>query len=637
MAGKVTRDLTAQVKVTKTGKKGVLKDVTKDLKNIETAGKKVGTGTQQGLKAAGAAAVATARKVDNLEKQMKQLKSETRKAKKELRDFKKAGAGVGGLTRSFQGLKGVIGALGFTAAFIGIKRGIDSVIEAAERQDQALAQIDAALESTESAAGLTAAELENIAVALQKVTNFGDEATLEMEAVLLTFTKIGGDVFPRVAAATLDVATRMKTDLKSAALQVGKALNDPIAGLGGLSRAGIQFSEDQKELIKTLVKMGETAKAQEIILKELETQFGGSAEAARKASSGFEALSNAFGDLLEKIGEGGLTAEIRNITAELTALAEDESAAQFAEGIGKAFSVITTQVKTMVGVLGILNELRIDKILLGKVDLDAITEKYVNFTEEFEERMLKLHEPVEEAADKIKPPLERINKGVNLMADGVLSANEVFLSGSGGMDEWGASAENASQRFVNAARDIKLSGEEIANAIGGADQEMKSFVPSGQTMEEALKGIQGGLDNTADQGFLKFQEEALAAGVSIEDFVKEGDTAAEKYAIWQAKLNKVAEAEEKIAVAAEKARSALDKVGESEIGEDLGVMITEAGTVVESLNEIGKIEFPTTMEAMLALRKEAQGLKEDLDAVTASANALDSAGSGGTGGAQGGT
>jgi len=102
----------------------------------------------------------------------------------------------------------------------------------------------------------------------------------------------------------------MGTDLKSAAVQVGTALNDPILGVSALARSGIQFSEDQKKMIKSLVDTGKHAEAQRVILKELESQFGGAAKAGAQGLGGaLSQLGNAFGDMLETlakitIGEG---------------------------------------------------------------------------------------------------------------------------------------------------------------------------------------------------------------------------------------------------------------------------------------------------------------------------------------------
>ena len=142
-----------------------------------------------------------------------------------------------------------------------------------------------------------------MATDLQNKTLFGDEVILkDATAQLLTFTNITGEQFARTQAAALDLATRLDGDLKSASIQLGKALNDPIANLSALSRSGIQFSKEQKDVIKSLTETGRLAEAQTLILDELNKQYGGSAEAAAEADGGFTQLANSFGDLQEEIG-----------------------------------------------------------------------------------------------------------------------------------------------------------------------------------------------------------------------------------------------------------------------------------------------------------------------------------------------
>lgn len=172
-------------------------------------------------------------------------------------------------------------------------------------QAKAIADVEAAVKSTGGAAGLTSKQLQEMASSLQDNSLFGDEAILkEVTANLLTFTKVSSDSFQRAQQAVLDLSTRMNVDLKSATIQVGKALNDPIGGITSLSRAGIQFTEQQKNMIKSLVETGKVSEAQSLILKELETQFGGAAEAASKAGLGpFKQLANSIGDLTEEFGK----------------------------------------------------------------------------------------------------------------------------------------------------------------------------------------------------------------------------------------------------------------------------------------------------------------------------------------------
>ena len=93
-------------------------------------------------------------------------------------------------------------------------------------------------------------------------------------------------------------------DLGSAATMLGKALDDPIGKMSALSRAGINFTDEQKTMVKQLVETGETAKAQTIILDALEQKFGGQAEAAAKVGMGaLKQLKNSWGDFLEQIGQ----------------------------------------------------------------------------------------------------------------------------------------------------------------------------------------------------------------------------------------------------------------------------------------------------------------------------------------------
>ena len=174
-----------------------------------------------------------------------------------------------------------------------------------DKQQKAIAQVEAGLKSTGNQVGKTSQELQKMAADLQKTTLFGDEEILQgATAQLLTFTNIAGKQFERTQKIALDLATRLDGDLKSASIMLGKALNDPVANLSALSRAGIQFSIEQKKTIKSLVETNRLADAQTIILAELEKQYGGSAAAAREAGLGpIQALQNTLMDLTEDIGK----------------------------------------------------------------------------------------------------------------------------------------------------------------------------------------------------------------------------------------------------------------------------------------------------------------------------------------------
>ena len=127
------------------------------------------------------------------------------------------------------------------------------------RQEQAIAQVEARIRATGAAAGLTSTEIQGMAAALQDVTTYGDEAILEMQALLLSFRALDGTQFERVTETALDLATALGQAPREAALQLAKALEDPVQGLTALRRSGTIFSAAQTEVIRSLAETGRLA------------------------------------------------------------------------------------------------------------------------------------------------------------------------------------------------------------------------------------------------------------------------------------------------------------------------------------------------------------------------------------------
>jgi|CXWL01.1.fsa_nt_gi hypothetical protein len=164
------------------------------------------------------------------------------------------------------------------------------------------AQLEAGLKSTGNQVGYTVTQLGEMARGLEDVSTADDATIGGALSVLLTFTKIGHDAFPQAAQAALDLSTRMGGDLSSAAVQVGKALQDPVNGITALKKQGISFAAEQQTVIERLVKTGDVAGAQAVILKELSVEVGGSAAAARAAAGGVFELGKAGEDSSKLIG-----------------------------------------------------------------------------------------------------------------------------------------------------------------------------------------------------------------------------------------------------------------------------------------------------------------------------------------------
>ena len=223
------------------------------------------------------------------------------------------------VTRSVAGLAG---------AYIGAQ-GLISVIQGSVREQQESIKVgrqtNAVLKSTKSAAGLSAKAIGDLAQALSEKTAVDDEAIQSAENLLLTFTKIGKDTFPTATAAVLDLSAATGTSLKGASIQVGKALQDPVKGITALRRVGVNFSADQTEVIKKLVATGKSAEAQKLILKELATEFGGSAAAQ---ATPLDRLRVTYQNLLETLG--GYLVPVLNDVANATIRFVE----QFRAGVG---------------------------------------------------------------------------------------------------------------------------------------------------------------------------------------------------------------------------------------------------------------------------------------------------------------
>jgi hypothetical protein len=173
---------------------------------------------------------------------------------------------------------------------------------AATESADALGQVEARLKSMGPAAGRTAKQLQEAAEKMQGMSVVDDDEILRsLTANMLSFGYIAGEQFDRAQQAALDMSAALRTDLQSAAIMVGKALNDPAKGVTALAKAGIQFTAQQKTAIQAMLKTNDIAGAQKIVLAELERQFAGSAKAMRDADP-WASARDSMNRFLEAVG-----------------------------------------------------------------------------------------------------------------------------------------------------------------------------------------------------------------------------------------------------------------------------------------------------------------------------------------------
>jgi len=206
-----------------------------------------------------------------------------------------------GLTKKvFAGV--AIGAAGAAGAIL--KTGIGEAMDASKGQ----AQLEAGIKSTGNAAGVTVGHMENLASSIQSMSGQTDDSVVQAEQLLLTFRNIKNQgpnkVFDQATLAASNMAAKMGGDASKYAVQLGKALNDPAAGVAKLTKVGVTFTEAQKKQIKAMEKAGNTAGAQKVILGELNKEFGGAAKAAGGSLPGQLArMQRAFEDVSQTVVE----------------------------------------------------------------------------------------------------------------------------------------------------------------------------------------------------------------------------------------------------------------------------------------------------------------------------------------------
>ena len=248
--------------------------------------------------------------------------------------------------RKFGEAMGTAIKIGATGAAVGMALYVKNTIEAEKVQ----AQLAARIKDTMGAAGRSIADLNRQADALQSITIFDDEAIGMSQALLLTFKEIRGVQFDKTIESALDLATVMGTDATSAAKILGRALSDPEKGMSALSRAGVVFTDTERELIKALTEAGETAKAQDAILAKLQGTMGSAAEAARNTLGGsLQGLKNAFDNLLE--GDSG-SEGVRGTVSAINNLADTMNDPDVKAGFQSITSGIASITAEVVGGIG---------------------------------------------------------------------------------------------------------------------------------------------------------------------------------------------------------------------------------------------------------------------------------------------
>ena len=231
-----------------------------------------------------------ARDIGKVDKSIKKAGVE---AKKTSKGFQEMRVSTAGLRRSVGVLRNNLLLVSFTVG--ALMAGIKKLVELSKKQYEAEVKLARALGNVASAAEDGAARLIDLASAYQKITTFGDESIIEMQAMLATF-QLNETAIAKLTPRVLDLAAATGQDLNSAAIMVGKSFTGQT---GAMSRAGVVLDQQALSIARAAGEVDEF----NFLLEQMDLNFKGIAEALGRTEYGkIEQMKNEIADMGEELG-----------------------------------------------------------------------------------------------------------------------------------------------------------------------------------------------------------------------------------------------------------------------------------------------------------------------------------------------
>ena len=368
------------------------------------------------------------------------------------KNIKDASTALGSFSKEIRSVTELIGSLFVSQKFINFAKTSINAIEG-ERKEVSL--LGTTLQTTGAIAWTTQQQLVDMSQALEKQSNYTSEQIERAQTVMLGFKTVTGDVFDSAMQNVLDMAEVMGMDLVSAVQTVGKALDDPIKGLGSLQRQGFAFSESQKAMLADMIATGKQAEAQKIILDELATTYGGAAKAGQNA---FQQLNIALGNLQKAIGKS-LTPVVKEIAESLTSLINqfnslDKGTQAFIITAGSLLTTLPLIVKGVqalrIALMSLQTSVPVLLAISAAVAGISAAVAYVSKENEIDKFNRELSE-TQKNADNLLNAFAKGNPAKKLDADVTKELIKLYPELSGKIDEYGTSVEDAAKKVKEIA------------------------------------------------------------------------------------------------------------------------------------------------------------------------------------------
>jgi len=325
--------------------------------------------------------------------------------------LKSVAAGLMGMVNPTTAVVGVLIELGEAAVkYIG-----EAVNAYAEHETQ-LVRLGAVIKASGAETWTTTDALSRYADTLQSATGKSSNQIKQMQSVLLGFQSITGENFDRLTKNMLDMVDVMGGDMVSAANTFGKAMDNPAESISALSRYGFKFTEQEKQMIKSMQEANDIAGAQVVILKSMEKAFGGAAEAHAKTIQGMK-------EYVKTLKE-----QRKALVAEYSGMSEAardyyEMQIRYYEGLNKALSEnielenIIAKEKTGATLEDYYRkiELQINKVRREIEKSESEGQEHKTYDKQLEkyQELLNLYKPVIDADKKRTTELEKQLKIIN--------------------------------------------------------------------------------------------------------------------------------------------------------------------------------------------------------------------------------
>ncbi|MFN3879798.1 MAG: phage tail length tape measure family protein [Nitrincola lacisaponensis] len=437
-------------------------------------------------------------------------------------------------------------------------------IDEAEALDVQLRKLEAVIEATGGAAGLTAQEIDEMARRLDAATTGSAAGFRDAAIQLATFKSVGKDAFETTLMLAQDLADAGFGTLTSNAVQLGKALEDPVKGLTALTRSGVSFTEQQQRVIQTLVETGRQAEAQGVILEAVAGQVVGVASKIGGGLTGLRDLVSMIStDIREQLGTPFLAVLERGqerLASFYQRLRDSGVVTRFGEVVANAFDMAQTSLFNF----------------LDNFDLDTVVDQLKNWMEQTKESVDVWVERMDKASTYGKITFLSLATGVQTLQAAFHGfAGVVAQVVAGIIDRFGA-AFGLFSRFSSTAKQISEDADNLARSFRASAEE--NYQKAAEAIDKATES-----GRELREAYEQLSETQVAASESIEQLVESESALAEQSGITADQLDALGDSADYMGDQAEHAAAGINAV--TDAARQSVAEMMEAELATQALND----------------------------------------------------